>query len=537
MRVNICKKILYLVDFIGLSPTLHILNYDNYKTVFSSLVSICVIIFGFIYANISIIEFINQRPSINYFKNIDSHENKTINLNETFIMLKFEGYGCFSKDQSIYTAYYFAFNNDDFISIPINIEPCQIGKNINYKFKDTIEKFLLSSKNIYNLSEYYCLNLNNLSYPLYIDSYNNYAEMEIIILPEMEKEEACKNSYLFSLAIVTENDMINNNDKKQPIMPYFHYEKKMYNPPTLGVTKNYYYQYIKYKSDEDLFFENYKSNTVVGFSDLEELTDEIGVAHEELYLEVFFQMNNLNYDLYERSYRKIQSLLVDLTGIIRIVVDITRYVVFILLNKIMSRDIVKNIMEQDYNQENTNPNISRSKITDKLNKLYKNSRNQIILDNKNIKSNSSSIEKINKINNISDLHKDNPTNINNSNFYTNKLKTKESIKILKKREKIAVIAELLPMTFLKSIFCNKDNKCKLINICNELVYEDTCIDKILKRLYKLEKKYKILSKANIQNSKYQKVKYYISQIIIDDKKECVKKRSMKDGVKKNIENT
>ena len=93
------------------------------------------------------------------------------------------------------------------------------------------------------------------------------------------------------------------------------------------------------------------------------------------------------------------------------------------------------------------------------------------------------------------------------------------------------------MTFLKSIFCNKDNKCKLINICNELVYEDTCIDKILKRLYKLEKKYKILSKTNIQNSKYQKVKYYISQIIIDDKKECVKKRSMKDGVKKNIENT
>ena len=57
----------------------------------------------------------------------------------------------------------------------------------------------------------------------------------------------------------------------------------------------------------------------------------------------------------------------------------------------------------------------------------------------------------------------------------------------------------MSFNFIKSIFCYKDKKSKLINICKELVDEDICIDKILKRFYELEKKCKTLSKVNIQN--------------------------------------
>ena len=64
---------------------------------------------------------------------------------------------------------------------------------------------------------------------------------------------------------------------------------------------DYYYQHIKYKSDEDLFFERYKFNDVIGFSEFKELRDEIGMGDNQIYLEVVFQVNELNYDLYERS--------------------------------------------------------------------------------------------------------------------------------------------------------------------------------------------------------------------------------------------
>ena len=79
--------------------------------------------------------------------------------------------------------------------------------------------------------------------------------------------------------------------------------KKTIFTPIFGIELNYYYQYLKYKSDEDLFFENHKSNTVIGFSELKKMRDELGVDDNQMFLEIFFHVNNLNYDLYERTYK------------------------------------------------------------------------------------------------------------------------------------------------------------------------------------------------------------------------------------------
>ena len=39
---------------------------------------------------------------------------------------------------------------------------------------------------------------------------------------------------------------------------------------------------------------------------------------------------------------------------------------------------------------------------------------------------------------------------------------------------------------IRSFFCKKDKKLKLINLCDDLVNKDLCIEKIFKRLYILE---------------------------------------------------
>ena len=40
---------------------------------------------------------------------------------------------------------------------------------------------------------------------------------------------------------------------------------------------------------------------------------------------------------------------------------------------------------------------------------------------------------------------------------------------------------------LKSYFCFKDKKTEMINLCNDIITEDMCIERILERFYNLEK--------------------------------------------------
>ena len=42
------------------------------------------------------------------------------------------------------------------------------------------------------------------------------------------------------------------------------------------------------------------------------------------------------------------------------------------------------------------------------------------------------------------------------------------------------------LDIIKSFFCFKDKKTKLINLCDDVINRDLCIEKILERLYTLE---------------------------------------------------
>ncbi len=122
-------------------------------------------------------------------------------------------------------------------------------------------------------------------------------------------------------------------------------------------------------------------------------------------------------------------------------------------------------------------------------------KNKFNLKQTNIKSNISDIEKINK------------SNINNLNISRHKTNTK-----------IRALKSINCFQFIKSLFCYKDIKSKLINFCFKLINEQMCIDNILKRIFILEKHCKSLSNFNLFASKYKHMKYFISKVDEENKK-------------------
>ena len=133
------KKLLFLLDFAGTSPNLRILNNNNYKSILSSIISIIIIIISIAFVIYSIIDFMNQNPIISYYKNIDNNINKTFQISDSFLMFKFTLYSqCVEDDyQGKYMSHYInGERKNDF-----ELEKCELGKNIDLKYKNIIEDF------------------------------------------------------------------------------------------------------------------------------------------------------------------------------------------------------------------------------------------------------------------------------------------------------------------------------------------------------------------------------------------------------------
>ena len=88
---------------------------------------------------------------------------------------------------------------------------------------------------------------------------------------------------------------------------------------------------------------------------------------------------------------------------------------------------------------------------------------------------------------------------------------------------ISVMKDLNFINILKSFFCFKDKKMRLINLCNNIVQKDICIERILKRLYALENNYYNLifeknndniNESNL-NEDFTKIKKMVSKISIE----------------------
>jgi hypothetical protein len=167
---------------------------------------------------------------------------------------------CFSNDSDISKLTVTKVDDPgNFLYENIDYEPCKLGKNLDIKYKNIIETFERVEET--NISEYTCLNFNNTKFTLYdnsqiSDNYERFLELRL--------ESTCED-YILVFRLVTQNDFLEHNNRDNPIVPF--YQKHIITSMNAQTNLQYYYNYIKYESDEGFIFSDKKIFEGIGISD------------------------------------------------------------------------------------------------------------------------------------------------------------------------------------------------------------------------------------------------------------------------------
>ena len=202
--VNKIKSFLFSFDFMGLHPNLRILNYDNYKSIFSSYFSILIILISIAFSIYSFIDYSNQNPAISYFKTVDNSINKTIKMSDTFIMFNIS---TMCPVKYFIDAFYMTTHREEIIEV----EPWELGKNLDLKFKDLIEN-IEKVENV-SINNYKCINFNNKNITLFQNNIDPDNKMDFFTLSvDIVNLTNCPFER-YIIDIITENDLINHENK------------------------------------------------------------------------------------------------------------------------------------------------------------------------------------------------------------------------------------------------------------------------------------------------------------------------------------
>ena len=470
----------------------------------SSLISLIIIFFSVVFGVYSFIEFMNQSPMIDYYKNNDLIINKTIEISNSFIIFRIYTFNYnMMKTNIIFECYYYSYYIDD--DIPLIVEPCEYGKNIDLKHQELFKNF--EKRENESINDYYCINFNKKNISFFHHPNDSY-DIDSFIRLKLYLNESDHDMNFFSIKILTENDIIDHNNKKNPIIPYYYYNSFAIFNISRIISLKYDYQYIKYESDTGIFLENSKSINAIGFSSLS-FDNNLNVLDERLLALIDFQMNKSNYDFYKRAYKKFQSFLADVTSLINLIITILKLMTYYLLNKKMNKDIIREIMMEKGFKE------YKEKIS-----LCK--KSGIDLKLKDIDKDKSIWEFELKQNSKEVIKESNNIRLKDQKLKERNINTLKNIKLF---------------DIIKSFFCFKDIKTNLIDLCNKIINEDICLDRILSRLYNLEKIYSLIGKGEYKkykfyrNEEFKKIKYYLLQINhekklnIDNKNENDKKEN------------
>ena len=243
---------------------------------------------------------------------------------------------------------------------------------------------------------------------------------------------------------------------------------------------SYEFQYIKYVIDNGLFFQNPNEINAIQFSKITHEIDKEKTDFYEFLISIELKINKIYYDYYYRSYEKIQSAITDILTTVNLIFTMGSKISFFILNKYMSKDIIKKLMIEN-------------EIPKRNQKIFH--INKILSSEKKIKEN----EEKNNINSENMLKRSNKIETNLSTKLTEK--PKHRLQIPKKE---IIINKINYFDVIKSIVCCRYKKNELFEICNKIVNEDICIDNIIKRIYKLERSYYIIPKQRWNKIKLDK---------------------------------
>jgi len=394
--------------------------------------------------------------------------------------------------------YEIVFNNGTIIDTPLDIEICEIGKNIDKKYQNFVNdkstygrmtnEFKCISSKFENISLFYDPKVGFSSIILYIIYQNN-----TIYIPEKIQS-----------LIITENNIINHINRKDPINKGFIFQiTSAYS--SMEYTKvNFNVQYLKYESDEGFLFQSSRILYGMSFSDMtsyrnkqnnKDFAKNFEEIRDSMIGTIEFGLNKSNFDNYKRSYQKLQSLLAEITSVINLLFEFGRQIFNIFGVKKMSLSIIEYLFNKDTLHINKNEN----KIMLIKNKKIESSR----------KVKSEIFNKSNKLNNSINNNKIELSGNNNKIPKDN---------IIKKNDNNKFFKEINFLHFIKSFLCFKDNKSQFINFCCNIITKDMSIERILDRFYNLEKINYYLSKKekrklkSIKNKKFLEIDKKIEEI-------------------------
>ena len=135
------KSILYQLDLIGTTPHLFIFNNNRYKSLFSSVLSIIILVLSLAFGIYSFLIYVKfGNPTTTYSKDNDQTTERSILFKDLFLIFQlFESATINSINKSYISfdaEYHLSFYNGTFINTKIDLEKCELGKNINNKYNN-----------------------------------------------------------------------------------------------------------------------------------------------------------------------------------------------------------------------------------------------------------------------------------------------------------------------------------------------------------------------------------------------------------------
>lgn len=183
----------------------------------------------------------------------------------------------------------------------------------------------------YSINNFYCFSKKDGDIPLYY--FPDYGVSSINIYSLIKNESKFEADDLFIL-IINGNDAIDHNNKKNPILEnYFSYSYHSLSSSKLTLI-NFYFQFIKYESDTGLLFPHYNIFYAKSFSHITALqTKNLRNMHDFQKGTIVIEINKNSFDLYKRSYPRLDSFLAEVMSVINLLLVIGKIISNIILEK------------------------------------------------------------------------------------------------------------------------------------------------------------------------------------------------------------
>jgi hypothetical protein len=332
------------------------LLYASFKQYFEKIIiSLNIIIFSVFFTIYSLVQYFKfESPIISYTKGNDKSTRREFLLKDTFLMFQLiDSTSINHIDESIAyfeSTYTTIYDNGKVENGNLIIEKCELGKNIDLKFKN----FIVGKSNFGRpVEDFYCFSPNNgnLSLFYYPDIGYNIIDLQIVF-----KNNTYYIPEKIQSLIVSENNLIDHNNKSNPLSNSFDYHPTPSFSSSQFTTVNYNFQFIKYESDDGYFFKDSRNFNGISFSDMTFFNSYNDNYNIEKHLKennranignIEFSLNRSNYDNYKRSYQRLQSLLAEIMSVISLIFEIGRQISGFFCKKSMSKDIIETLINRD----------------------------------------------------------------------------------------------------------------------------------------------------------------------------------------------